>query len=362
MFSDNPKSSLFNDAFNLLHYRRRKLAERKIEDMPENKRLYGQYFTITNPFDTVAFYQWIEDHKDVFQDETIVEPFAGSNNIPAMILNADILQNEWECFDIAPSEKNKCSQFKIIQQDTIKNFPSGFKVCITNPPYLSKNSATRRNLEYPQTEYDDIYKLCLDKMLQNVPFVAAIIPETFINSGQFQERLEYVVSLTCKMFDDTECPVCLAMFGENATDDFTIYQMNENLGKYSELKKGIIVPKERYNWTINDKNGSIGIRCVDGTKGPSIEFVEGNTINSDRIKVSSRSLTRVSGLPNDVDLLRFLRKCNELLVKYRKNTKDIFLASFKGLRADNKYRRRLDFATAKAIMSAALWEIQHEKN
>ena len=326
--------------------------------MSQNKRMNGQYFTITNPFNTVAFYKWCEEHEEEFRNAIIVEPFAGANNIPRMISDANILTNSWESFDIEPAH-NKMSQFPIKQQDTIANFPGHYTLCITNPPYLSKNSATRRGLAYPNTQYDDLYKLCLEVMLQHVDYVAAIIPETFITSGLFTARLKYFVSLTCKMFDDTDCPVCLALFDKESTDDFMVYQMNEKIGLYSTLCKGLVRPAVYHTWTINDPAGSVGIKCCDNTKEPSIEFCEGSSIAANKIKVSSRAITRVSGLPDNVNLNEFLAACNRILKKYRLETHDVFMASFKGLRSDEKYRRRLDFATAKDIMSQALLEVTH---
>ena len=50
----------------------------------------------------------------------------------------------------------------------------------------------------------------------------------------------------------------------------------------------------------------------------------------------------------------FLYRCNQYLTWYRENTQDVFMTSFKGLRKDGRYRRRLDFETAKAIMSTVL--------
>jgi len=46
------------------------------------------------------------------------------------------------------------------------------------------------------------------------------------------------------------------------------------------------------------------------------------------------------------------------LEQIRKNTHDVFLTSFKGLRNDNKYRRRLDFTTIKLILCAVLEEME----
>lgn len=317
-----------------------------------DKRTLGQYFTITNPFKTNAFFAW----KKELPESKIVEPFAGSNNIPKMLIRDDVLPNyKWDCFDIDASHSTK--EYPVIERDTINNFPTGYKICITNPPYLSKNSATRRHLDFPKTKYDDLYKLCLEKMLENCEYVAAIIPETFITSGEFTERLKSVISLSCKMFDDTDCPVCLALFVKDKTKDFQIWRINELLGNYKELKKHDIVSNINNNWKINDPNGEIGIWCIDGTKEESIHFGKGDLIDSKKIKISSRSLTRVSGLPKDIDFDKFIDKCNEILKRYRKETKDVFMASFKGLRQDGLYRRRLDFATAKNIMNLAIEEL-----
>jgi hypothetical protein len=197
-------------------------------------------------------------------------------------------------------------------------------------------------------------------MLGGSKYVAAIIPESFITAGIMQERLSCVISLTCKMFDDTDCPVCLALFDseEEKTSDFLVYQMDKYLGHYNRdliFYKPVNYRFTKNWWKINDPNGKIGIVCIDDTKSRSIKFVKGDEIDSSKIKNSSRSLTRVStgkGIKiNDNNIQFFLDKCNEFLEWYRNNTYDIFLTSFKGLRSDGYYRRRLDFDTAKAIMS-----------
>jgi hypothetical protein len=333
----------------------------------QNKKSLGQFFTTHNPFNIDIFYKWmnlIPDDKKEF----LIEPFAGANNIVKMIQDLGF-KNSWKCFDINPSENNVVPEYKIIKEDTILNFPKGYYVGITNPPYLAKNSATRSNMEFPDTLYDDLYKLSLDSMLNNLEYIAAIIPESFINSNLFHNRIFAFVSLTNKMFEDTECPVCLALFVPTnqkndlnlSENDFFIYRQNKKIGKYEELKKKKPSPNITNEWSFNDKAGIIGIKCIDGTINPSIEFIKGDEIDSNKIKVSSRSITRVSGLPKDIDLDIFLKKCNEKLIKYREDTEDIFLTSFKGLRKDNKYRRRLDFSNARVIMNCVLEKIKQIK-
>ncbi|MBR2245831.1 MAG: hypothetical protein IJ880_02185, partial [Bacilli bacterium] len=79
------------------------------------------------------------------------------------------------------------------------------------------------------------------------------------------------------------------------------------------------------------------------------------------IKTSSRNLTRIS--PVDIkikNLPLFLKKCNEYLNWYRDHTEDVFLSPFKGLRTDGKYRRRLDYETAKAIMDTVILRFKQD--
>lgn len=335
----------------------------------EKKKALGQYFTVNNPFHLSVFKEWFclipDDDKKI-----IVEPFAGANNIVKMV-NEFLDENnyretKWCCYDIDTSHVSIVPGCKIENRDTLKSFPQGFSVAITNPPYLAKNSATRSKLDFPDTDYDDLYKYCLSVLLRNLDYVAAIIPESFITCDLFRERLYAVSSLTCNMFVDTECPVCLSLFVpektkvENSLEitDYKIYQMDTYIGNsLSILQESslILSPSDSDNsviWKFNDKSGNIGIKCIDNTKNPSIYFLCGDMVDSKKVSSSSRSLTLVSGLPSDVDLELFVDDCNKLLNMYRQTTHDIYLTSFKGLRADGKYRRRLDFNTARKILNS----------
>lgn len=331
----------------------------------KDKKMLGQFFTITNPFEVEPFKIWM-DSIGIEEETIFLEPFAGANNIVNMIQDIGY-KNKWHCFDIVPNNEQNKTEYIIEKKDTLKSFPKNYKIAITNPPYLAKNSATRSRIDYPNTKYPDLYLYSLDKMIKKVDYCAAIIPESFITSPIFINRLVIVVSLTCKMFDDTDCPVCLAMFSPQrdkkkfnlSKNDFIIYSMNERIGTYNELRK--IISKDKstgIKWIFNDPNGNIGLRGVDNTKCASIEFVRGEEINPNRIKVSSRSLTRISGLPQIYDIDQFINLLNKNLKEYREITHDVFLTSFKNLRSDNKYRRRLDFDTARYILNLTVMEME----
>ena len=81
----------------------------------------------------------------------ILEPFAGSNNIINALQELNLC-SQFSSFDIFAADN------EVKQQDTIKSFPEGFEVSITNPPWLARNSATRRGLPFAQSNFDDLYK------------------------------------------------------------------------------------------------------------------------------------------------------------------------------------------------------------
>ena len=192
-----------------------------------NKRASGQYFTVHNPFVNCAFKEWGNDCN--LKNSTILEPFAGANNLIKMLEEMNLCHS-FIAYDIEPKNLTvKC-------KDTLMDFPKNFDICITNPPYLARNSARRRGLAFPVCQYDDLYKFSLEKCLQNCSYVAAIIPASFLNAKLFRDRLSHYILLSGKMFKDTEHPVCLALF-KPKSDEVEIYDDQKFIGKLSQLKK-----------------------------------------------------------------------------------------------------------------------------
>jgi hypothetical protein len=270
--------------------------------------------------------------------------------------------SQWSAFDLHPEaqENNLVPSLEVIKQDTIARFPTSFSVCITNPPYLAKNSASRKKLQVDFEGFQDLFEVSLSRMLDCCKWVAAIVPESFITRPILRSRLYSIISLTQTMFDDTEFPVCLALFNPEPTKTYNLWQNETYLGEHRTLKdaldKLLLIPKSRL-FRFNDANGSLGLYAVDMTKGPSIRFVEGSVIPGSEIKHTSRAITRIgSRLFIDVDLNQVINLCNANLSTYRERTKDVFLTSFKGLREDGRYRRRLDWETAQRIITTSLVE------
>ena len=321
-------------------------------DRLSDKRLHGQFFTTTNPFVNKPFEKWI---RSLPKGAVLLEPFAGSNNIVRMLRDLGY-GNEWKSFDIAPvcGEQNSAPDVAVVPRDTLADFPKGFDVAITNPPYLAKNSASRMGLEYAGGAYDDVYQKALQVMLENLGYVAAIVPESFITQGLFHDRLDCVVSLAFRMFEDTETPVCLALFvplGSKKTRDFDIWNGNRFVGSFSDLSKLQLAPQKTFGWKFNDPSGPVGLHCVDGAKKGRIRFSIGSDIPGEAVKASSRSITRIS-LPglDEKEAALVVQIANKRLDEHRKETQDVFLTAFKGLREDGRYRRRLDFTKAREFL------------
>lgn len=311
-------------------------------ELLRDKRKNGQYFTENNPFSNAGFLEWASDCE--LHNQAILEPFAGSNNLIHMLQEMDQC-HRFVSYDIAPRDRD------VQPRDTLAHFPTDFNVCITNPPYLARNSAKRRGLSYPDTRYDDLYKFSLHKCLAYCENVGAIIPASFLNAGLFRDRLSHYVLLNRKMFHETDHPVCLALF-KRLSKNVKIYEGNTYVGLLNELEQKAPKPNKSLEVKFNEKTGALGLIAVDNTIGPSIRFCEGTEIDPHKVGHSSRSITRIK-IDRSVTS-RLIAHLNSTLDRFRAETYDIFLTPFKGLRKDHKYRRRLDYKLARDIINVVL--------
>ena len=307
-------------------------------------------------FQLEPFHTWAKTSN--LEHETVLEPFAGAKDIPRLTDAAHLQCRDWAFYDIEPGANG------IVQRDTLADFPKGFNVCITNPPWLARNSATRRGLPFPEaTHYDDLYKYALEQCLTHCGWVAAIIPEAFIRSGLFLERLCDFISLVPQkhdktnyppdkggrgvsvMFEDTEHPVGLALFAPDATSDVRVWRNSQFLGGLNELRTHLPESSSNRDIVFNDPNGNLGLIAIDNTVSASIRFCPAEELKNYPIRVHCRSITKI-GVPWRVDIDRL----NTRLTTIREKTHDVFLTAFKGIRRDGHYRRRLDWALTRAIV------------
>ena len=302
----------------------------------KQKREHGRYYTQANPFRLNPFRRWAS--RIGLADRVVLEPFAGRNDLIRM------LKGTGQCTRFASYDINPAGP-GVQKRDTLARFPAGYEVCISNPPWLGRYSARRRRMHYPDIGFDDLYKHCLELALENCRYVGFVIPASFLQCGLFRDRLSDVIFINGRAFDDTENPVCLALFGERTTD-IRVYNDDRLAGTIKDLEKHIPSLNRGMPVRFNDRNGNLGLVGIDNTAGPSIRFCRGADIPHD-IKFSSRSITRISGVrrPNIGELNRRLRI-------FRVKTHDAFLTPFKGLRKDGMYRRRLDYGMARRFVTA----------
>lgn len=327
------------------------------------QKILGQFFTKKNIFKNKIFQDWFnlinEDSR-----KTILEPFAGKNGLIDMLDELKLV-NLYQSFDIEPQHES------VQQNDSILSFPQGFNLCITNPPFLAKNVASRKNIPVLIEPFSDLYEKCLDLCLKNCDYVAAIVPESFIVSPFFKTRLYAVISLTSKsLFQHTEHPVCLALFNPNKTDDYLVFQDEKLLGNYNKKLEEInswLKEDENNKITFHDKEGQLGLFNIDATNiDKAMHFSLGDLIDPKDVGYHARLRTRIKVLNTNsqpltkTQLKTFIKTCNKVLEEYRTKTNDIFLTSFKGLRSDGFYRRRLDYSTARLIVAKAYY-IQFKK-
>lgn len=260
--------------------------------------------------------------------------------------------------------------------DSLENIPHmDDAIIITNPPYLSNYSARRKRINeslekyFKKTDYDDVYLIALDRMIEAQENVVAIIPETFINSSYRQKsKLNLISVLEENPFQDTDTPVVVVCFDgkEKNSEEIAIYKDSNYICTLKDLEESRIRPTGNVDMRFNAKDGWLAVRCVDSTNpNDMLRFGFKNDIDYDwecGIKVSSRLFTLI-----DIDIpkekrKRFILYCNKILRDIRIKSHDLILSPFKGNMKNGVRRRRLDFYTCRAIIEKAYAFVTQEED
>lgn len=325
----------------------------------EKKKL-GQYFTKKDLWLKPQVVEFIKSSKCLIA----YDPYAG---------NGDLLKvsKEYGINKIKGLDIDDTLNWEL--NDSLKTIPHiDDAIIITNPPYLTKYSASRKKINIDYSYFDnhtDLYQLAIDKMLEAQDFIVAIVPETYINSKYFDKNLSRVYSVTIlteNPFNDTENPVCVVCFDNivKIPPEIKVYVDSEYLNDYSYFKDLRLTPKNNFSIRFNVKNGKLALRAVDlTTNDKKIKFYEKDELNYDlsKIKSSSRLITLIDLDCSDIDIKELVFECNRLLEDYRKKTQDVILSPFKGNTKDGKRRRRLDYKTARCIIEMAIVNVRGEK-
>lgn len=322
--------------------------------MCDSKIELGQFFTKKDVWLKPQVRDFILQSKcDVAYD-----PFAGAGDL----LNA--VSNEFER-TIGLDIDEKLSWEK---NDSLLKIPSiENAIIITNPPYLAKNSATRKDAEtkkyFKNSKFEDLYLIALEQMLLAQDFVVAIIPETFINSNFRKNRLASLTVLEENPFEDTENPVCVACF-DNKNKDFSeikVYKNETYINSLAEIFAVRFEPQNNLKITFNSKKGWLGLRAIDTlfpTNTIKFDFKENFNYDWEKgIKNTSRHLTLI-----DIDIppasrAEFILNLNKIIKDIREESADLLLSAFKGNMKNGVRRRRLDYRLARAIIERVYSEM-----
>ncbi|MCK5471926.1 hypothetical protein KAI54_01935 [Candidatus Gracilibacteria bacterium] len=315
------------------------------------KMALGQFFTKNNFWLQKHILKFIESAKA----DTAVDPFAGGGDLLSVAKSIGFKKIIGFDIDESLSWKINDSLFSIPQ---IKN-----SIIITNPPYLTNYSAKRKGIYenvakyFVTCHYDDLYQLAIEKCLEN-DFGVMIIPETFINSSFPKNRLVSITIIEDQLFFDTETPVCVICFdGKNKLyDEIEIYKKDVLLGNLGHFERMRKVPQKNVFMKFNAPTGQIALRAVDTTNPMRpISFMRTDEIDYDvaNIKHSSRLITVIELNIKDNLIEELIKLSNELLTDFRGKSNDVLLSPFKGNKKNGERRRRLDYATARAILESA---------
>ena len=289
-----------------------------------------------NPFDHTAFSDWAD--RNNLRSEEILEPFAGSNNIIKTLIGMGLC-SRFRSYDHQPGDDD------VLPRNTLEDFPTGFKVCVSHPPWLAIKKATRSKLALPNGEHQDLYQFCLEQCLDHCEAVALLLPESFIRTGLFRSRLSAFISLTYESFQDTAHPVALALFDKEDSKDVHIWSSDRYVGKLTELEalRPLLIPLgQRVEFNVPD--GNVGLIALDNTTEASIRFCSVEELGDYEVKASSRMITKLSVEKPNID------GWNRYIEEIRDKSSDVILTAYRGLREDGKYRRRLDYGFARSII------------
>lgn len=320
--------------------------------MNNKKVVLWQYFTKSH--------FWLKEHIIDFitsQNKDIAfDPFAWWGDLLNVAKKIGFKKIKW--FDIDKSLKWEIND-SLLNIPNIKN-----SIIITNPPYLTNYSAKRKwiydnvKIYFDNCKCNDLYKLAIEKCLENNECWIMIIPETFINSTVIKSRLVSITIIEDLMFKDTENPICVICFDKEIkkSEKIKIFKNEKylwNLKNFENMRK---IPNKNIFMKFNSLKWQIALRAVDTTKiEKKIEFIKPEDINYDlsKIKSTSRLITLIEMHFDENKINNIIKISNNILKDFRIKSNDILLSPFKWNMNNWERRRRLDYKTARAILEEA---------
>lgn len=326
----------------------------------ENKKVkLGQFFTKDSVWLKPQIIDFIKNSKC----KVAFDPFAGDGdllNAAKKILGFNTIKG----LDID-------SSLNWDENDSLISIPHiNDAIIITNPPYIAKQSASKKKIDltkyFNSSKYDDVYLIALDRMLEAQTYVVAIIPESFINSNyKKKDLINSITILEENPFTDTENPVCVVCFDgvPKPQSQIKVYKNDRFITNLEYISSIKLEPTNCIKISFNDLDGWLGLRAIDSSNDKTFinyDFKENFDYDwENNIKVSSRHFTLININIKVEKRSEFVNECNRILEKLRNDSSDIILTPFKGNTKKGKRRRRLDFRLARAIMEKAYKNINN---
>lgn len=334
-----------------------------------NKQKLGQFFT-TN-------YKYILSNLFVPQNiKKIIEPFCGNGDLLNFI---DKNKYTLECYDIEPKHKY------IVKRDTIKDPPKYTNsFIITNPPYLSRNKSSNKEL-FDQNDVNDLYKCHIKDLLKNHPIGGIIIiPLNFfcsIRNMDIELRKKFLNTYVIKqlnifeeqVFDDTTYTVCSFQYeykpNSNQTIPITIYPSKTKLNFLLNDNNNYTIGGEIYNIEDNEDykitrliegetaNTNLLLKAIDDNDKSKIKL---EYVSDDKRyfgKISSRTyatLTITPKISEDIQK-KIAIEFNKYLDDNREKYNSLFLTNYR--ESKKIARKRISFDLAYKIVGMILKKI-----
>lgn len=326
------------------------------------KKSLGQFFT--------AEACWLQPQVVSFiatsGDRELYDPFAGTG----LLLDAvrDVVSGFDACvgLDIDPRLGWP------VNDSLVAIPPRADAIAVTNPPFLSSYSAARKGLggsvrrHFGGSPHSDLYMIALDRLLDAQPHVVALVPESFVNSAYPRKaRLASLTVLQGNPFHDTTVPVAVACFDarDKPLSQIDVFVDARRVGSLQSIEDARIRPAHDVPMTFNEPSGWLAVRCVDATDpARPIRFGLRRDFSYNwgaGIKNSSRLMTLIAVDVPEGRRPHVVADCNAILKGLRANAHDLVLSPFKGNAKNGQRRRRLDYATCRAIVETAIHRLQH---
>ena len=143
-----------------------------------------------------------------------------------------------------------------------------------------------------------MYQFTLDTCLESASYCVMLIPESFITCRYGKSRCDAILSLRGGLFEDTDCPVCLALFSSHGREGGPLIYSNGGklLGALDSIRRESerLIGNKANPIKMNDSDGDCSLIAIDSTSGRGIRFAGREAVRREDVKASSRALTRCS--------------------------------------------------------------------